>query len=73
MIEMKWLFYRVIFLTNSVYIVSTDLQGELKEIVNLKDEGTVPLFEWLWNDLRSNEMFVQYLFETITVRTHLQY
>ena len=30
------------------------------ENVMLKDKGTVPLFEQLWNDLRSNEMFVQY-------------
>ena len=33
------------------------MQSVLKEIVKLKDKGTVPLVERLWNDLRSNEMF----------------
>ena len=40
----------------------TELQSALNEIVKLKDERTVPLFEWILNDLRSNEMFVQYIF-----------
>ena len=37
------------------------MQSALKEIVKLKGKGNVPVFEWLWNDLGSNEMFVQYL------------